>query len=134
MNTIPDNKTIRSFRDLIAYQKARIAAKKIFELSKAFPREEKYSLTDQVRRSSKAVGAMIAEAWARRRYKAVWCSKLDEALAECSESQAWLDSAIDAGYISEEIHAQHEALFREIGAIINSLIDKVDLFCPKARK
>src|SRR3984893_5019895 len=90
----------RSFRDLNVYRQARETAQKIFELSRQFPTEERYSLTDQIRRSSRAVKAMIAEAWGRRRYKAVFVNKLDEALGEATETQAWLDDALDAGYIS----------------------------------
>jgi len=78
---------IRSFRELIAYQKARVAAKEVFHLTKRFPREERYSLTDQIRRSSRAVAAMIAEAWARRSYEAVFVNKLNEAQGEATESQ-----------------------------------------------
>jgi len=72
----------KSFRDLKVYQAAREAARLVFEYSKSFPREERYSLIDQIRRSSRAVKAMIAEAWARRRYKAAFVNKIDEALGE----------------------------------------------------
>jgi four helix bundle protein len=75
----------RTFRDLRVYQIARAAAGEIFEASKSFPHEERYSLTDQIRRSSRATKAMISEAWARRRYKAVFINKLDEALGEATE-------------------------------------------------
>ena len=85
----------RSFRDLNVYREAREAAQKIFELSREFPAEERYSLTDQIRRSSRAVKAMIAEAWGRRRYKAVFVNKLDEALGEANETESWLDDARD---------------------------------------
>jgi four helix bundle protein len=88
---------IRGFRDLDVYVLAREQAKKIFALSKTFPVEEKYSLTDQIRRSSRAVNAMIAEAWARRRYPAAFVNKIDEALGEAMETQAWLDHAMDSG-------------------------------------
>src|SRR6266513_6519056 len=89
----------RSFRDLNVYRQARETAQKIFELSRQFPAEERYSLTDQIRRSSRAIKAMVAEAWGRRRYKAVFVSKLDEALGETNETQAWLDDALDGGYL-----------------------------------
>ena len=91
----------RSFRDLKVYQAAREAARLVFEYSKSFPPEERYSLTDQIRRSSRAVKAMIAEAWGRRRYKAVFVNKLDEALGEATETQSWLDDAQD-GAVSLE--------------------------------
>jgi len=73
---------IRSFRELDVYALGREQAKRIFVISKGFPKEEKFSLTDQIRRSSRAVNAMIAEAWARRRYRAAFINKIDEALGE----------------------------------------------------
>src|SRR5438552_2358967 len=94
----------KSFRDLDTYQRARAGAKEVFRLSCGFPPEEKYSLTDQIRRSSRAVGAMIAEAWAKRRYPAAFVAKLNDALGEAMETQAWLDDALDCGYIDEAMH------------------------------
>ncbi len=85
----------KSFRDLKVYQAAREAARLVFDYSKNFPPEERYSLTDQVRRSSRAVKAMVAEAWARRRYRAAFVNKVDEALGEAYETQSWLDDALD---------------------------------------
>ena len=125
---------IRSFRELIAYQKARAAAKEVFHLSKRFPREERYSLTDQIRRSSRAVGSMIAEAWARRRYEAAFVNKLNEAQGEATESQGWLDSALDCEYITPAEHAAFDALFQEIGAILQGMIDRSETFCPPSGK
>ena len=91
---------IKSFRDLDVYRLAREQAKRIFVLSKIFPVEERFSLTDQIRRSSRAVNAMIAEAWARRRYQAAFINKINEALGEAMETQAWLDHALLCGYIT----------------------------------
>ena len=85
---------IKSFRDLDVYKLSLAEATRIFVITKRFPREEMYSLTDQIRRSSRAVGAMIAAAWARRKYPAAFKSKLDEALEEATETQAWLDHAL----------------------------------------
>ena len=73
---------------------------KIFKITKEFPKEEKYSLTDQIRRSSRAVNALVAEAWARRRYKAAFINKINEALGEAMETQAWLDHALACEYIN----------------------------------
>src|ERR1700736_2831142 len=92
----------RSFREWRVYQAARESANRIFALSKKFPAEERYSLTDQIRKSSRAVKAMIAEAWARRRYKGVFVNKIDEALGEANETQSWLDDMLDAEYLSKE--------------------------------
>ncbi len=85
---------LASFRDLNVYKRAVAEAQRLFVLSKSFPKEERYALTDQVRRSSRAVSAMIAEAWGRRRYPADFANKIDEALGEASETQAWLDHAL----------------------------------------
>src|SRR5437588_10856157 len=92
----------RSFRELKVYQAARDAAGRIFAMTKRFPREERYALTGQIRRSSRAVKAMIAEAWARRRYKAAFINKVDEALGEANETQSWLDDTLDDGYVLKE--------------------------------
>src|ERR1700716_4336513 len=92
----------RTFRDLKVYQAAREAANRVFAVSEHFPREERYALTDQIRRSSRAVKAMLAEAWARRRYKAAFINKIDEALGEANETQSWLEDARDDEYLSKE--------------------------------
>jgi four helix bundle protein len=123
---------IRDFRDLKAYQLARQEAKKIFFRSRSFPPEERYSLTDQIRRSSRAVKAMIAEAWARRRYKAVFMNKIDEALGEATETQSWLDDCIDCGYISAVEFKEMNAAWQSIGAMLNKMIVRADDFCPKS--
>jgi four helix bundle protein len=119
----------RSFRDLRVYQEARDAAQRIFEVSRKFPAEERYSLTDQIRRSSRAVKAMIAEAWGRRRYKAVFVSKLDEALGEATETQSWLDDARDACYISADDFSIFDSKYVGIGKILSCMIDRADDFC-----
>ena len=92
MNSIASAKR---FRELRVYQAAREAALRIFIVTKTFPPEERYALIDQIRRSSRAVKAMIAEAWARRRYRAAFVNKIDEALGEANETQSWLDDALD---------------------------------------
>ena len=119
----------RSFRDLKVYQAARDAAGTIFFLSRGFPAEERYSLTDQIRRSSRAVKAMIAEAWGRRRYKAVFVNKLDEALGEATETQSWLDDARDAQYLSSEEFNSLDSKSIVIGQMLSRMIDRADDFC-----
>src|SRR5436190_14185984 len=91
-----------SFRDLIVYQKSREVSRTIFRLSMRFPKEETYSLTDQLRRCSRSVGAQIAEAWGKRRYQRHFISKLTDADAEQMEAQHWLESATDSGYLTQE--------------------------------
>jgi four helix bundle protein len=124
---------IRDFRDLKVYQLARQEAQKIYLRSRSFPPEERYSLTDQIRRSSRAVKAMIAEAWGRRRYKAVFINKIDEALGEATETQSWLDDCIDCGYISSVEFKEMNAAWQSIGAMLNKMITRADDFCPKSK-
>jgi four helix bundle protein len=120
-----------SFRDLIVYKNARKVAKEIFELTKSFPKEEMYSLTDQVRRSSRSIGAQIAEAWAKRRYKRHFISKLTDADGEQQETQHWVETAEDCRYLSREQTKELYSALSEIGRMINSMINKADIFCDK---
>ena len=119
----------RSFRDLKVYEAARDVAGTIFLLSRKFPVEERYSLTDQIRRSSRAAKAMIAEAWGRRRYKAVFVNKLDEALGEATETQSWLDDARDAQYLSSEEFNTLDPKYISIGQMLSRMIDRAEDFC-----
>ena len=122
---------IRSFRDLEVYRTARAEARRIFEATRSFPPEEKFAPTDQVRRSSRAVNAMVAEAWARRRYQAVFVNKINEALGEAMETQAWLDSALNCGYVASGKHSEFDAAWQSIGAMLQRMMDRADTFCPK---
>lgn len=94
----------KTAKELKVFQQAYALAMDIFEISKGWPKKEKYSLTDQVRRSSRAVCANLREAWAKRRYIAHFISKLTDADAENSETDTWLDFALDCKYISDEDH------------------------------
>jgi four helix bundle protein len=93
---------LKGYRDLKVYQLAYKAAMEIFELSKLFPKEEKYSLTDQIRRSSRSVAANIAEGFRKRQYPKMFVSKLADADGEATETQVWLDFARDCQYLSPE--------------------------------
>lgn len=97
-----EKKYFRTHEDLVVYQKAFDAAMKIFDLSKRFPVEEKYSLTDQIRRSSRSVCANLAEAWRKRRYKAAFVAKLSDSEAEAAETQVWLKFAVKCQYLTPE--------------------------------
>lgn len=119
----------KSFRDLIVYQKARNVARRIFEISKTFPKDERYSLTDQARRSSRSVGAQIAEAWAKRRYEKHFVSKLTDADGEQQETQHWVEVAVDCGYLAEEHCSEFLSELTIIGCMLQSMIDKADKFC-----
>jgi four helix bundle protein len=120
---------IRSFRELNVYQRARAESRRVFKATKSFPSEEKYSLTDQIRRSARAVKSMIAEAWGHRRYPAAFISKLTDALGEATETQSWLDDALDCEYISTSQHKELDAAWQSIGASINKMIGRSDDFC-----
>lgn len=125
---------IRSFRDLNVYEMAREHARKIFEISKSFPKEERYSFTDQIRRSSRAVTAMLAEAWARRRYRGAFVNKIDESLGEAMETQAWLDHSVDCHYITSSQFRELDGGWQSIGAMLNRMIERADDFCkPRPR-
>jgi four helix bundle protein len=121
--------SIKSFRDLDVYKLGRVQAKKIFIVTRAFPKEERFSLTDQMRRSSRAVNAMLAEGWARRRYPAAFVNKVNEALGEVMETQAWLDHAVDCEYISPDLYREHDDSWQHIGAMLNRMIQRADDFC-----
>jgi four helix bundle protein len=120
---------VKSFRDLNFYAAAREQARQIFEVTKRFPREERYSLTDQIRRSSRAVNAMLAEAWARRRYRAAFISKIVEALGETMETQAWLDHSLDCQYLNPALFRELDAAWQTIGGMLNRMIERADDFC-----
>ncbi len=90
----------RSYRDLVVYQKTRLLAHDIFRLSASFPKEETFALTDQIRCCSRSIGAQIAEAWAKRHYEKHFVSKLTDADGEQHETQHWLETALDCGYLN----------------------------------
>ena len=125
---------IESFRDLKVYQSAFKLQQEIFEISKSFPKEELYSLTDQIRRSSRSIGANIAEAWHKRRYQAHFVSKLSDSDAEQAETQHWLDSAMECGYISHENHNTLLEKCMKIGRMLGSMITKPESFCRQYSK
>jgi four helix bundle protein len=113
----------RSFRDLRVYQLARKAVAEVFEVTGNFPPAEKYQLVDQIRRSSRATKALIAEGWARRRYRAAFISKIDEALGEATETRSWLDDALDRGYLASERFEDMDNDWSSITAMIDRAYD-----------
>ena len=120
---------INSVRDLEVYKIAFEAAMEIFEISKKFPKEEKYSLTDQVRRSSRSVCTNISEGWRKRRYKAVFINKLSDASQEAAETQTWLEFALRCGYINRAIFETLNEKYEHIFAMLMTMERKVDTFC-----
>jgi len=121
---------IESFKDLIVYHKAYKLAMEIFEISKSFPKEEKYSLTDQIRRSSRAVTSCIAESWARRRYEKSFVSKLIDSLGEEFETETWLDYSHDCKYISNADHVRLLQEYNEVKKMLISMINNPSKWCP----
>ncbi|HKQ78601.1 MAG TPA: four helix bundle protein [Blastocatellia bacterium] len=114
-----EKKKITRHTELDVYQKAFAAAMQIFELSKNFPEEEKYSLTDQIRRSSRSVCANQAEAWRKRVYQAHFASKLTDSEAEAAETQTWLHFAVECKYLAREIASE---VYKEYESIIAMLV------------
>lgn len=120
------------YQDLLAYQKGFTLAMKIFDLSKLFPNEEKYSLTDQIRRSSRSVCANIAEAYRKRDYPKHFHSKLTDCDAENSETQTWLEFAFACKYINQETFVRFTYENREVGKLINYMILNPNKFGVKS--
>ncbi|MGE5264505.1 MAG: four helix bundle protein [Acidobacteriota bacterium] len=123
-----------SFRDLVVYRKTRAFQREIFKISLGFPKDEKFSLTDQIRRSSRSIGANIAEAWAKRRYEKHFLSKLTDADGEQCETQHWIGTALECEYLSLE---QVKALMdncTEIGRMHGGMMSKPELFCGEPYK
>lgn len=118
-----------NFRDLIVYQKSRQLQREIYKLTKSFPKEEIYSLTDQIRRSSRSVGANISEAWAKRRYEKHFVSKLTDADGEQMETQHWIETALECKYIDQKINAQLMDKCLEVGRMLGGMMEKAGMFC-----
>jgi four helix bundle protein len=113
---------IRHFRELEVYQLAMNSAMRIFELSKQFPPEERYSLTDQIRRSSRSVCTNIAEAWRKRRYPNAFVNKLSDSDAEAAETQVWLEFALKCGYLNQTVVEELDKTYDHImGKLVNML-------------
>jgi four helix bundle protein len=129
-------RAIRNHRELDVYKRAFALSMQIFELSKRFPSEERYSLTDQIRRSSRSVCANLAEAWRKRRYEAAFISKLSDVEAEAAETQSWLEFAVACEYLvpasTRKLYADYD---RVIGTVVG-MINNVDTWLlppPKRR-
>ncbi|MBS3774864.1 MAG: four helix bundle protein [Bacteroidales bacterium] len=119
----------RGFRDLKVYQLSFRLAVEIFELSKHFPKEERYSLTDQIRRASRSVPTNISEAWSKRRYPKQFVFKLTDSDGEASETTVWLDFSLNHKYISQETHNYFIEKYHEVGKMLGSMIQHPEKFC-----
>jgi four helix bundle protein len=120
---------LNSVRDLDAYKLAFETAMDIYHISKKFPAEERYSLTDQIRRSSRAVCSNLAEGWRKRRYKAVFINKLSDSAQEAAETQTWLEFAFSYGYIDEKTFSKLDEQYEHIFAMLSTMEKKADSFC-----
>lgn len=122
-------KRICSVRELDVYKLAFETAMEIFGISKAFPKEETYSLTDQVRKSSRSVCTNLAEGWRKRRYKAVFINKLSDAAQEAAETQTWLEFALACKYIDKGTFKKMDGKYEHIFAMLFTMEQKADSFC-----
>jgi four helix bundle protein len=120
----------RGHRDLKVFQLAYSLAMEIFHLSKTFPREETYSLTDQIRRSSRSVVANLAEGFRKRRYPNMLINKLTDCDGEATETQVWLDFALDCGYLSKDNHDRLISGYEEVGRMLAGMIANPKRFAP----
>jgi four helix bundle protein len=128
-------KLIRTHRDLEVYQRAFELAMRIFQETKSFPKEERYSLTDQIRRSSRSVCTNLAEAWRKRRYVASFVSKLSDAEAEAAETQVWTDFSVQCGYLKIEVGKElSDACDNILGKIVSLINDPEPWLLPGAKQ
>ena len=123
----------KGYRDLIVYEKAFALAMKIFNISKKFPKEETYSLVDQIRRSSRSVCSCIAEAYRKRKYQGYFVNKISDADGENSETIVWREFSKASNYITAEEEQELESFAEEIGRILNSMIEHPEKFLPKEK-
>lgn len=124
-----DGRNYKGFRDLIVYQKSYKLALDIFEITKTYPKEERYVLIDQLRRSSRSVTANIAEAWVKRQFPKSFVAKLIDSLTEEAETEVWMDMSMDFKYIDEALHNSLLARYQEVARMLHSMITSPEKFC-----
>ena len=120
---------IRHFRDLDVYRRAFDAAMEIFQMTKGFPSEERFSLVDQIRRSSRSVCANLAEGWRKRRYPAVFKNKITDSMQEASETQCWLEFGMACNYIDRQTFDELDDEYEQLIAMLNSMEMNAEKFC-----
>jgi four helix bundle protein len=125
---------IRSFRDLRVYSRALDLQREVFEITKTFPKTETYSLTDQIRRSARSVGANIAEAWQKRRYPLHFVSKLSDSDGEQAETQHWIQTSFECEYLSEKKCSDLLEICKEIGRMLGTMMENPEPFCRRLAK
>ncbi len=119
----------KGYKDLIVYQLAYSLAMEVFRETKRFPVEERYSLVDQLRRSSRSIAANIAEAWKKRKYEKLFVSKLIDCSGEAAEVEVWLDLSLDCGYLPKEKHEHFVGRYDEVSRMLYSMINQPEKFC-----
>jgi four helix bundle protein len=120
---------VYKYEDLEVYKLAFELQQEIFQLTKKFPKEELFSLTDQIRRSSRSVGANIAESWQKRRYKAHFISKLTDSDSEQAETRHWLKTCLSCGYINTKRESELQEKYIKLGAMLGKMINDADSWC-----
>jgi len=121
---------LRGYRDLRAYQAAFRLAMRIFDESKRFPKDERFSLIGQMRRSSRSVAANIAEGYRKRQYPGMFAAKMADVDAEATETQVWLDFALECSYLSKEAHKELTAGYEELGRMLGGMVTQPKKFMP----
>ena len=120
---------IKGYNELRVFQNAMDSAMRIFQLTKNFPPEERYSMVDQMRRSSRSVCANLAEAWRKRRYKAMFINKISDASSEAAETQTWLEFALACRYIDNKIFTKLDEIYEHIFAMLITMERRAESFC-----
>jgi len=121
----------QGYKSLKVYQLAFHAATEIFKITRTFPNDEKYSLTDQIKRSSRSVCTCIGEGYRKRKYPKYFSLKITDADGEATETSIWLDFALSSDYISKETHEKMINLYNEIGRMLSSMADNPEKFIPR---
>jgi four helix bundle protein len=132
-STSPKTQAVKNYRDLNVYQLAFKCAMRIFEISKKWPKEEKYSLTDQIRRSSRSICSNIAEGWRKRRYPAHFVSKLSDSDAESAETEVWLDFAFHCAYLEQKDHNELRDDYDHICRMLTTMMKDPESWCKSWR-
>jgi four helix bundle protein len=122
---------IKTYKELRVFQNAMDSPMKIFYITKAFPLEERYSMVDQMRRSSRSVSANLAEAWRKRRYKAMFIAKVSDAESEACETQVWIEFARRCGYLDDAVCDELDAAYDQIIGQIVKIINEADKWLIK---
>jgi four helix bundle protein len=124
-----ESMSFQGYKDIKAFQLSYRLAMEVFDLTKSFPKEERYSLVDQMRRSSRSVPGNIAEAWKKRRYQKLFISKVIDSWGEAGETEVWLSIAKDCGYLLKTDFDRLIQGYDEINRMLNGIIEKADKFC-----